>query len=255
LALVFEDVTKYYDERIALLDVSFEIREGEIVSLLGPNGSGKTTAMRIAVGLLKPTKGNVYIYGYNVLKEPVKAKRLLGYVSENPPLYDNLTGMEYLELILDLWGMDIKEKIDEIKKLSQILDLEQDLNLLTHAYSAGMKKKIALIGALIHDPKLIIIDEVTANLDPKGIASLKRLLDGLKKLGRAILVSTHVLEIAEELSDRAIILREGRVIWEGETRRFRKEAMQEKRLEDIFFELTGGPEIESIIEYLRKKSS
>jgi len=253
LALVFDNVTKMYDSKIALLDVSFEVNEGEIVSLLGPNGSGKTTAMRIAVGLLRPTRGDVYLYGHSITRDPINAKKYIGFVPESPILYDNLTGMEYLELILDLWGYDIKDKMDEIMRLSSILDLEQDLNTLTSTYSAGMKRKVLIIGALIHDPKVIVLDEVTANLDPKAIVSIKRLLDGLKNLNRAILISTHILEIAEEISDRTIILRSGEIVWEGETRKFREEAQQEKRLEEIFFELTGGPAIASILEYLREK--
>lgn len=255
MTLLFQNVSKKYDGRIALQNVSFEVHEGEIVSLLGPNGSGKTTAMKIATGLLRPDEGDILIYNHSIIREPIEAKKYIGYVPETPLLYDTLTGMEYLELVLSLWGYRISDKIDEIENLSRILDLEQDLNILTSAYSAGMKRKVSIIAALVHDPKVIIMDEVTANLDPKGIASVIKLLEGLKKLRCAILVSTHILEIAEELSDRTIILRYGEKIWEGETRKFREEAQQEKGLEDLFFELTGGPEIESIREYLRRKSS
>lgn len=255
MTLVFENVWKYFNDKLVLKALSFEVKKGEIVSLLGPNGSGKTTALRIAVGLLRPSRGDVYVMGRSIINNPREAKRYLGYIPETPILYDNLTGFEYLELILDLWGLDIASKYDEIMNLMRILDLEQSLEELTGNYSAGMKRKLMIIGALIHDPLVLIFDEVTSNLDPKAIATVKRLLDGLKNLGRSILISTHILEIAEEISDKAIILRFGEVVWTGETRKFREEALGEKRLEKVFFELTGGPEISLLIEYLKKKSN
>ncbi len=254
LALVFEEVSKSFDDKVVLRDMSFEVRRGEIVSLLGPNGSGKTTALRIAVGLLKPSRGNVYIMGFSVFGDPVNSKKYLGYVPETPILYDNLTGFEYLELVLDLWRLNISDKYNEIIKLTRILDLEQSLEELTVNYSAGMKRKLMIIGALLHDPIVLIMDEITSNLDPKAIVTIKQLLEGLKDLNRAILISTHILEIAEELADRTLILRSGEIVWQGETRKFREEAIGEKKLEDIFFELTGGPEIASILDYLKRKN-
>jgi len=255
LALFFDKIWKYFDDKLVLKDLSFEVNKGEIVSLLGPNGSGKTTALRIGVGLLKPSKGDVYVMGNSIVNNPKEAKKYIGYVPETPILYDNLTGFEYLELILDLWGLDIADKYDEIINLTRILDLEQSLEELTANYSAGMKRKLMIIGALIHDPLVLIFDEITSNLDPKAIVTVKKLLDGLKSLGRSILISTHILEIAEEISDKTIILRYGEVVWTGETRKFRKEAFGEKKLESIFFELTGGPEVNLLIEYLKKKSN
>ncbi len=255
MTLVFDGVWKYFDDKLVLRDLSFEVNRGEIVSLLGPNGSGKTTALRISVGLLKPSRGDVYVMGHSIVNEPENAKRYIGFVPETSILYDNLTGFEYLELILDLWGLDIADKYDEIINLTRILDLEQSLEEITANYSAGMKRKLMIIGALIHDPVVIIMDEITANLDPKAIATVKKLLDGLKALNRSILISTHILEIAEEIADKTIILRYGEVVWTGETRKFRYEALGEKKREKICVELTGGPEVNLLLEYLKKKSN
>ena len=252
MAIIFNDVTKIYDSKIALQNFSMRVNPGEIVGLLGPNGSGKTTALRIAVGLLKPSKGDVIIMGHSITHNPEEAKKYIGYVPDEPPLYENLAGIEYLQLILELWGYDIADKMNEIDELARILDMQLELNDLISSYSAGMRRKIALMAALIHDPKVLIIDEITANLDPKALASLAILLRGLKEHNVAILISTHILEIAEELSDRVVILHAGEIIWTGNPKEFRKEVSESKRLEDIFFELTGGPEVEQIINYLRR---
>lgn len=252
-ALLFDNVTKVYDGTTAVAKFSMAVNEGEIVALLGPNGSGKTTLMRILVGILRPTEGDVYIFGKSITKEPIEAKKYLGFVPEEAYIYENLSGFENLNLIADIWRIDLKKHEDELMRLAQILEMGQALDQLASTYSAGMKKKLALMMALIHHPRLLVIDEVTANLDPKSIASLEIILSGLRKQGVTTLFTTHILEVAEVLADRIVIIHKGRKIWEGTSKDIRAETAEGGRLRDLYFELTGGPEYETIMEYLRMR--
>lgn len=253
VALVFDRVTKVYDGTSAVVNFDMRVNEGEIVALLGPNGSGKTTLMRISTGILRPTEGDVYIFGNSITKEPIKAKKYIGFVPEEAYVYENLSGFENISLVADLWRLDLREHEDELMRLVQILEMGQALYQPVSTYSAGMKRKLALIMALIHHPQLLIIDEITANLDPKSIASLEVILTGLKKQGVATLFTTHILEVAEVLADRIVIIHKGRKIWEGSPRDIRAETAEGGRLRDLYFELTGGPEYETIMEFLRMR--
>ncbi len=252
-AIFFDKVTKNYNGTTAVRNFTMRVRRGEIVALLGPNGSGKTTLMRIAVGILRPTEGDVYIFGHSITREPIQAKRCLGYVPEDAYVYDSLSGFENINLIADLWRMNLKEHEDELMRLAQILEMGQALDQLVSTYSAGMRRKLVLTMALIHNPKLLIIDEITANLDPKGLASLEIILAGLKKEGVATLFSTHILEVAEVLADRIVIIHKGRKIWEGAPEDIKTETAEGGKLRDLYFELTSGPEYEMIIEFLRMR--
>jgi len=252
-AILFDRVTKEYNGTIAVSNFEMRVDQGEIVALLGPNGSGKTTLMRIAVGILRPTEGDVYIFGHSITKEPVEAKKHIGYVPEDAYVYDSLSGYENVQLVADLWGIDLSERGDYLMRLAQILEMGQALDQLVSTYSAGMKRKLAIMMALIHDPRLLIIDEITANLDPKGLSSIELILAGLKKNGVTTLFSTHILEVAEALADRVVIIHKGQKIWEGLAKDIRAEAGEGGRLKDLYFELTGGPEYEMIIEFLRMR--
>ena len=252
-AILFDRVTKEYDGTIAVSNFEMRASQGEIVALLGPNGSGKTTLMRIAVGILRPTEGDVYIFGHSITKEPIEAKKYVGYVPEDAYVYDSLSGYENVQLVADLWGIDLSEREDYLIRLAQILEMGQALDQLVSTYSAGMKRKLAIMMALIHDPRLLIIDEITANLDPKGLSSIELILAGLKKNGVTTLFSTHILEVAEALADRVVIIHRGQKIWEGLAKDIRAEAEEGGRLKDLYFELTGGPEYEMIIEFLRMR--
>lgn len=250
----YQNLTKIYDSKVALDNFVAKINRGEIVALLGPNGSGKTTLMNITVGILKPTSGDVIIGGHSILREPIEAKKLIGFVPEKPFIYEMLSGYENIRFVLDLWDIDASEKENEIMRLAQILEIGAELDNLVSTYSEGMRRKVALIMALIHDPEVLIIDEVTANLDPKALASLEMILKGLRDKGVAILFSTHILEVAEAIADRIIIIQNGRKIWEGEESQL-EEAKESVDLKELFFKLTGGPEYEMIREYLRLREA
>ena len=251
VALKFHDIFKSYDGKVAVRNFNMEVREGEVVALLGPNGSGKTTLMRIAVGILKPSRGDVYVKGYSIIEEPTKAKRYIGFIPDEPYVYESLSGYENICFIADLWGVDLRTKKDELDRLVKALELEEVLDNMVSTYSAGMKRKLSFVMALIHDPEVLIIDEITSSLDPKALATIELILSGLKERGAGILISTHILEIAEVIADRIVIIHEGLKLWEGSPADLRKSGEMDRRLKDIFFELTGGPDYELVREYLR----
>lgn len=249
----FIGVRKVYDGKEAVKDFSLEVSSGEIVALLGPNGSGKTTLMRIASGLLKPTAGDVIINGYSIINDPIRAKKCIGFVPDEPYVYESLSGYENIQFVADLWGVDLRKKEDELIRLAQILEMVHALEDVVSTYSAGMKRKLSFIMALIHDPEVLIVDEITTSLDPKALASIELIMSGLKRKGVAILFSTHILEVAEVIADRIAIIHNGEKVWEGMAKDLRSSAEESKRLKDLFFELTGGPEYELIMEYLRMR--
>ncbi|NIQ06820.1 MAG: ABC transporter ATP-binding protein [Candidatus Korarchaeota archaeon] len=249
MSLVFQNVRKAYNGTEALKGVSFTAEKGQVTVLLGPNGAGKTTLLNIAVGLLKPDWGEVLIDGINVWESSRKAKQMIGFVSDSPPLYESLTGLEWLELTANLWGIPLKEKKEDLERLQEILELEA-LPSLTSTFSAGMKRKLNIMGALIHDPQVLIVDEVTSSLDPKGIASFERILRGMKEDGVTIFITTHILQVAEVIADKVVLIDEGKILFQGGVKELREEG---KRLEDLMFTLTGGPKTEKIIEYLEKR--
>jgi len=246
----FINVSKAYNGKIAVRDFNMNVNFGETVALLGPNGSGKTTLMRIAVGILRPTYGDVLIKGVSITKNPIEAKRVIGFVPDEPYVYDVLSGYENIHFIADLWGIDIREKDEEILRLAQAFEIGGVLDDAVSTYSAGMRRKLSFIMALIHDPEVLIIDEITAGLDPKSLATVELIIAGLKKKGVAILFSTHILEVAEALADRIIIVHQGEKIWEGSSKDIRASGETNKRLKDVFFELTGGPDYDIVMKYL-----
>ncbi|MFW9967424.1 MAG: ABC transporter ATP-binding protein [Candidatus Thorarchaeota archaeon] len=244
-------LTKMFSEFTAVNELSFAVATGEIYGLLGPNGSGKSTTMRMLLGLLKPTSGTARIMGHDIEKEIVAAKRIMGYVPEEPVLPERLTGWEYVNYVSDIWridrGPEREEEIDEILTLLDIKDASDDL---IETYSKGMSRKIGLVAALIHRPQVLILDEVQAGIDPRGAATIKEILNGLRSRGATILMSTHVLEIAEQMCDRIGIINEGKLIAEGTMDELRVQAKGQSSLEEIFLSLTGGPDMQKIAEYL-----
>ncbi|MHA2303179.1 MAG: ABC transporter ATP-binding protein [Candidatus Thorarchaeota archaeon] len=244
-------LTKMFSEFTAVNELSFQVATGEIYGLLGPNGSGKSTTMRMLLGLLKPTSGTAKIMGHDIETEIVAAKRIMGYVPEEPVLPERLTGWEYVNYVSDIWridrGPEREEEIDEILTLLDIKDASDDL---IETYSKGMSRKIGLVAALIHQPQVLILDEVQAGIDPRGAATIKELLNGLRAKGATILMSTHVLEIAEQMCDRIGIINEGKLIAEGTMDELRVQAKGQSSLEEIFLSLTGGPDMQKIAEYL-----
>lgn len=248
-------LTKKFSEFIAVDRLSFQVSPGEIYGLLGPNGSGKTTTMRMLLGLLKPTMGTARINGFDVQENTVEAKRFMGFVPEEAVLPDRLTGWEYINYVGDIWrvprGSERDEEIDELLTLLDIKDASDDL---IETYSKGMSRKISIVAALIHTPKVLILDEVQAGIDPRGAATIKEILIGLRDRGTTILMSTHVLEIAERMCDRIGIINDGKMIAEGTMAELRLTAKGQQSLEDIFLDLTGGPDMQRIAAFLGEDS-
>ena len=246
-------VAKWYSEILAVDNVDLNVKPGEIFGLLGPNGSGKTTTLKMLLGLVQPDGGSVQVLGIDVQKDPVAVKRLVGYVPESPRLYEFLTGIEYLDFIGDIYGMKTEEKSERIKEYLKALELEGREGDMISSYSEGMKQKVALISAFLHRPKLLILDEPLGGLDPRSARIVKDLLHELKAQGVTTLMSTHVLEIAQALCDRIAIMYRGRLLALGTMDELRQRAsMPDSGLEDIFLKLTGTGDIRAVVEELLK---
>ncbi|MGY5876234.1 MAG: ABC transporter ATP-binding protein [Candidatus Thorarchaeota archaeon] len=247
---VFE-LRKRFSAFNAVDKLSFRVQPGEIYGLLGPNGSGKSTTMKMLLGLLRPTAGTARIWGYDIRKEIVEAKKIMGYVPEEPVLPETLTGWEFVNYIGDIWNVERGPQRDaDIDEILSLLDIKDASDDLIETYSKGMARKISLVAALIHRPRVLILDELQAGIDPRGAATLKEILHGLRSRGVAILMSTHVLEIAEQMCDRIGIIDEGKMLAEGTMDQLRTEAKGQRSLEEIFLSLTGGPDMQKIAQYL-----
>jgi ABC-2 type transport system ATP-binding protein len=252
-AVELKGVTKRYGEILAVDKVDLTINKGEIFGLLGPNGSGKSTTLKMLLGLVQPDSGSVNVLGIDVQKEAVLVKQLLGYVPESPRLYEFLTGIEYLDFIGDVFGMQTAEKKDRITEYLKALQLEGREGDMISGYSDGMKQKIALISAFLHKPKLLIFDEPLSALDPRSARIVKDFLHQLKKQGITTIMSTHVLEIAQAVCDRIGIMYEGRILALGNMRELRRMSkLPDSGLEDIFLKLTGTDDVRAVVEELLK---
>jgi ABC-2 type transport system ATP-binding protein len=245
------NLTKRYNEIVAVNNMNLTIEKGEIFALLGPNGSGKSTTLKMLMGLVQPTTGEVSVLGLDVLKDPVSVKEQVGYVPESPNIYEFLTGIEYLDFIADIYGVPTAEKQQRITEYLKALQLEGREGDMINSYSDGMKKKISLISAFLHKPKLLILDEPLNSLDPRSARIVKDLLHELKSQGVTTILSTHVLEIAEALCDRIAIMYQGNVLALGTMNELRSRAsMPNSGLEDIFLRLTGTGDLRAIVEEL-----
>ncbi len=242
-----ESLTKVYTSLKAVDSVDLEIKEGELFSLLGPNGAGKTTLMKMIVGLLNPTSGNVSLDDHSILTEPVAAKRLMGYIPDRPFVYEKLTGLEYLLFVANMYHLDgnaIEKRAHELIDLFSLANFEHEL---IEGYSHGMKQRLVFASAMIHNPKYLIVDEPMVGLDPRGITLLKAIFRSMKKKRRTILMSTHDLNVAEQLSDRIGIINEGKIIALGTSQQLREQAgIKGGTLESVFLKLTN----ENVIEEL-----
>lgn len=252
-AVVLKNVVKSFGNISAVSNVELEIKPGEIFGLLGPNGSGKSTAMKMLLGLVQPDAGTVEVFGVDVKRDPVAVKRQVGYVPESPRLYEFLTGLEYLDFIGDVFGMTTEEKKERISEYLKALDLEGREGDMISGYSQGMKQKVALVAALLHKPRLLILDEPLNGLDPKSARIVKDLLHELRTQGVTTLMSTHVLEIAEAICDRIAIMYQGRILALGSMDELRQKAsLPGSGLEDVFLKLTGAGDIKAVVEELLK---
>jgi ABC-2 type transport system ATP-binding protein len=251
LLIETKNLVKRFGDKVAVNDISFDVRGGEVFGFLGPNGAGKTTTIKVIVGLLQPTSGTVKVAGCDVQTQPMQAKAASGYVPDTPNLYMKLSARELLRFVGDLYELK-RDKIDDrIAELLRLFDLTDVRDDLIDSYSHGMKQKIALAAALIHDPKVLVLDEPTVGLDPKSARLIKDILRQLADRGAAVFLSTHILEIAERMCDRIGIIDRGNLVAVGTMEELRALGKGERSLEDIFLGLTGGAEEAEIAEVLR----
>jgi ABC-2 type transport system ATP-binding protein len=243
---------KRYGDKVAVNDVSFEVYGGEVFGFLGPNGAGKTTTIKMIVGLLQPTAGTVKVAGYDVQAQSMLSKASSGYVPDTPNLYAKLSGRELLRFVGDLYNLDRQQTARRIDELLKTFDLTAAADDTVDSYSHGMQQKASLAAALIHDPKVLVLDEPTVGLDPKSARLIKDILRQMADRGAAVMLSTHILEIAERMCDRIGIINKGQLVAVGTMDELRTlDKTGEASLEDIFLGLTGGAEEAEIAEILK----
>ncbi len=237
----FENVTKVYNKTVrALDDVSFNVKGGEIVGFIGPNGSGKTTTMKLLTGIIKADVGKITVNGFNIRKNPIKAKESIGYIADSPDMFLRLKGVEFLDLIGDIYHVPQEKRKERIEKFAARFDLTDSLSSPMMSYSHGMRQKIMVIAALLHDPPVWILDEPMVGLDPKSAYELKNMMREHAKAGNSVFFSTHVLEVAEKLCDRVIIIKKGKLLYDGTLEALEAQNKSGSSLEEIFLELTGS---------------
>ena len=231
--LDIQHLTKTYGEKKAVDDLTLHIAPGEIYGFIGHNGAGKTTTLKSVVGILQFDQGEITIGGKSIKTDPLACKRLLAYIPDNPDLYDYMTGIKYLHFIADVFGVDAQTRRERIRTYANTFELTGDLAQPIAAYSHGMKQKLAIIAAWLHDPRLIVMDEPFVGLDPKAAHTLKGMMRQVCDNGGAIFFSTHVLEVAEKLCDKVAIIKGGRLIRSGTM----EEVKGDDSLEQVFLEL------------------
>ncbi len=231
--LKIENLTKKFGDKTAVDNLSLHIQKGEIYGFIGHNGAGKTTTLKSVVGILQIDSGNIFIDGINIKENPIECKKKLAYIPDNPDLYDFMTGIKYLNFIGDIFAVPSDERGRQIAKYADAFELTANLGQSIQSYSHGMKQKLALIAALMHSPKLIIMDEPFVGLDPKSSHTLKQIMREHCDNGGAIFFSTHVLEVAEKLCDKVAIIKEGKLIVSGTM----EEVKGNESLEEVFLEL------------------
>ena len=236
--LEVKQLTKTYGEKKAVDNLSLSVFPGDIFGFIGPNGAGKTTTIRAVVGVMDFNEGEILIDGHSVKAEPVLCKSLTAYIPDNPDLYEYLTGIQYLNFIADIFGVDDQTRRARIEKYGGLLELTESLGDLISAYSHGMKQKLAIISAFLHQPKLLVLDEPFVGLDPQASFHLKNMLGELCQSGSAVFFSTHVLEVAEKLCNKIAIIKNGALVASGETDAVRGDSS----LEEVFLEVAGHDE-------------
>ena len=238
--LSIQNVSKSYQkgEIKAVDDLMLEVPPGQIFGFLGPNGAGKTTTIKMVVGLLRPDKGTITVDGIDVAKEPIEAKRRIGYVPDYPELYEKLTGVEYLNFIGDVFQVPTDTRRRRLAELLEMFELRDAVRDLIQTFSHGMRQKLAVIAAVLPDPALLILDEPMTGLDPKSSALFKDLMRRRCDEGKAVFFSTHILDVAERVCDHIGIIKHGRLVAEGSMDELRKLAVGETTLEEIFLDLT-----------------
>lgn len=235
--LEIKGYTKVYGEgKKAADNVSLTVESGDIYGFIGHNGAGKSTTIRAVVGVLDFTEGDIFIDGHSVKTDSLECKKITAYIPDNPDLYENLTGIQYLDFISDVFGISAAERQKRIKDFADRFEITDSLGDLISSYSHGMKQKLAIISALIHEPKLMVLDEPFVGLDPKAAFTLKQIMHEICEKGTAIFFSTHVLDVAEKLCNKVAIIKQGRLISQGTM----EELTRGGSLEDVFLEVADG---------------
>ncbi len=233
-----KNINKSYDgKKNAVDELNITIEPGQIVGFIGPNGAGKTTTLRMLTGLLTPDSGSVTINGIDIATNPIKAKQQFGFVSDDPNAFLKLKGLEYLNFIADIYGVNSEDRLERIQRYTKLLDIDHALNNKINSYSHGMRQKIMVIAQLIHNPNLLILDEPLTGLDPQSSFALKELMKDRAKDNKSVFFSTHVLEVAEKLCDQIIIINHGKVLYTGNLSNL-KSQYNDLSLEEIFLEVT-----------------
>ncbi len=244
------NLKKVFGEVVAVNSINLEIKNGEIYGFLGPNGAGKTTTIRMLTGTLKPTSGEIEILGIPLDKNEIEVKKRIGVVFEEPKLYENLRGTEFIDFIIAIYKLDREKTLAYLSELTEAFNIDY-LDGFIGDYSHGMKQKLALVSVLMRKPEVVFLDEPTVGLDARSAKILKMLLEKITSGGRTIFMTTHILEIAEKMCSRIGIINRGELIAEGTLKELRKLSKTgSKSLEDLFLELTGGEEIAEIVEAL-----
>jgi ABC-2 type transport system ATP-binding protein len=241
-ALQLTGVAKSFGAKQAVAGIDLQLHRGELYALLGPNGAGKTTTLRMVAGLLEPDRGSISIFGVDALADPLGARRITAWLPDEPMLYDKLTPLEYLEFVAGLWGVAPRVAESRAEELIDVLDLAPHAYARCEGFSRGMKQKVALAGALIHDPSLIMLDEPLTGIDAAIARQVKDLLHARVRAGATIVLTTHILEVAERLADRIGIVAGGRLVAEGTFAQLKAAAGRDhSTLEDVFLTLTAKP--------------
>ncbi|NLL50865.1 MAG: ABC transporter ATP-binding protein [Eubacteriaceae bacterium] len=238
--LKIDKVSKSYGKSSlkAVDAVSFEVARGEIYGFLGPNEAGKTTMIKMIVGLLRPDEGTIFADGIDVWKSPIEGKRILSYVPDNPQIYTKLKGIVYLNFIADVYGVGDKERKERIEKYASMFEMDRVLDEIIESYSHGMQQKIVLIGALLHESKVLILDEPMVGLDPKASFTLKELMRTYCENGSSVFFSTHILDVAQRICDRVAIIDKGRLVTQGTIAQLQEKMGEDESLEEMFLEIT-----------------
>lgn len=236
--LEIKNLTKKFGDKVAVDNIDLSVKSGEIYGFLGPNGAGKTTTIKMIVGMLMPDNGSINVDGIDAINDDVEAKRQIAYVPDSPEIYDIMTGRQYLNFIADVFELSDEERNKQIDRYAEVFEMKENLDVMIAGYSHGMKQKIVIMGALIHSPKLLILDEPMVGLDAKSSFRLKEIMRALADEGRTVFFSTHVMEVAENLCDRIGIINKGKIIAVGTLDEIKAAAKDTGSLEKIFLELT-----------------
>ena len=236
-----KNLTRNYGERTAVENLSLEVRSGEVLAFLGPNGAGKTTTIKAIVGLLLPSAGTVHVCGTDVVKHPREASRKVGYVPDQPYLYEKLSGREFLQFTAEMYGLDKADAERNIQRSIDAFELSEFVDRLAESYSHGMKQRVIFASAIVHRPSVLVVDEPMVGLDPRSMRIVKTLLRDEAKAGASVFLSTHTSSIAEEIADRIGIISKGELQFLGTLDEMRNRVRQaDSSLEDLFLSLTSG---------------